>query len=127
MTRYEFFRKRIAPVLFLGMVGLIAYDSCDRERRARTVLEFELGDARPQVTHVDAELIASSEVIGRFHKEALPGAVIGNCQFEASLPDDQLVTLNIRVGLRGGERAITRTIRPLEDAKTTIDLARELR
>jgi hypothetical protein len=126
VTRYEFFRKRIAPVLFLGMVGLIAYDSCQTHKRTNATIVLEFGEATPDVTSVEAELMAGSDSIGNFHRVALPGGSIGPCRFEAAIPDES-AQLRIEVALRGKTRTVTKTIRPIEGSTVTVPLGDSLR
>ena len=125
MTRYEFFRKRIAPVLFLGMVGLIAYDAYRTEQRTHSTIVIELGEARAEVTQVDAELIVGGNVIGKLHKEALPGSVIGEIKFETAMPEET-GTLVIEANVAGKWKSVTRTIRPIEESTTTVSIGDEL-
>ena len=125
MTRYEFFRKRIAPVLFLGMVGLIAYDAWRTESRTHSTIVIDLGDARPDVKQLDAELIVGGEVIGKLHKEALPGSIIGEIRFETAMPEPT-GTLHIEALVDGKTKIVTRTIRPIEESTTTVSIGAEL-
>lgn len=126
MSRYDFFRKRIAPIAFLGMVGLIAYDTCDKQERTNTTLVLDLGAAAPHVRAVDAELVVAGEVIGTFHRVALPGLQIGPCRFEAAMPDTS-GELRIDVDLAGVTRRIVRQIHADEGSTVTVPLAVELR
>src|SRR5688572_29955375 len=101
------------------MVGLIAYDSCDKQSRTHSTIEIDLGDARPDVTLVDAELLVGNDVIGKFHKTALPGSVIGPIKFETALPEET-GTLHIDIDVAGKRRSFTRVIRPIESSTTTV-------
>lgn len=128
MTRYEFFRKRIAPVLFLGMVGLIAYDTCNKQERHHSTVVIELGDAEPRVRSLRADLIVNDEPIGRFERHALSGARIGcPCKFETAMPAES-GELKLTVDLEGGEqRIVTKHLRAIEGGKMTVSLAADLR
>lgn len=126
MTRYEFFRRRIAPVLFLGMVGLIAYDSCEQDQRTHTTFVLDLGDAAPEVRKVDAELIVGGDVIASFHRAALPDSAIGPCTFETAMPEDR-GELRIEVDVAGQARRMTRIVQAVEGSTTTIRLGDDLR
>ncbi len=125
MTRYEFFRRRIAPILFLCVVGLIAYDACTKQERTHAKIVLDLGDAAPQVRSVDAELTVQGEVIGMFHRAALPGASIGPCKFEAALPDEA-GELRIEVDVAGHHKQLVRRIQADEGATVTIPLGPDL-
>jgi hypothetical protein len=126
VTRYELFRKRIAPVLFLGMVALIAYDACQKEERTHTTIVLDFGDEASEVREVDAQLFSGGELIGKYYRTAPAGQTIGPCSFETALPTET-VTLEIQVQLDKRHRSITRTLRPIEGSTTTVKLGDELR
>ena len=128
MTRYEFFRKRIAPVLFLGMVGWIAYDSCKTEERTHATIVIDLGEAEPRVKNLRADLIVENEPISQFEKHALEGMRIGcPCKFETAMPAEAGV-LKLDIELAGGEhRLVTKQVRAIEGGKITVQLANDLK
>lgn len=125
MTRYEFFRKRIAPVLFLCVVGLIFYDACRKQERIHATIVLDLGDAAPDVREVNAELFSGGESIATFQRTAPPGAGIGPCRFETALPDE-MAELRIDVRLPTKTVSLTKTIRPIEGSVATVPLGVEL-
>jgi hypothetical protein len=126
VTRYELFRKRIAPVLFLGMVGVIAYDACSTQARTHATIVLDLGDAASGVREVNAELFSGGESIAVFHRIAPPGSSIGPCRFETAMPEE---TGELRIDVRLATRTISlaRLIRPIEESVTTVQLADALR
>lgn len=127
MTRYELFRKRIAPILFLGMVALIAFDTCQDQERNRATIVIDVGEARPRVRAVDAELMVGDESFGTFHRVALPDMQIGTISFEARLPGRD-AELKIHVDLGGPQRDVVRRIHLAEDGSTiTVPIGAELR
>lgn len=121
MTRYDFFRRRIAPVLFLGLIGVIALDTCRGNERTHATIVLELGAAKSQVKSIDAELIVDGEVINTFHRKAL-GADMGPCKFEVAMPakDGEL-----RIDVDG--KRLVRKIHAEEDAVVTVSLESDLR
>jgi len=128
VTRYDFFRRRIAPILFLGMVGLIAYDACEKEKHAGitgTVL-IELGDAAPRVREVEAEMVVRGEPVSVYRCAALPDARIGDCRFEARMPaPDGELRLAIDVG-EPARRRLTRAVHIEDRATVRVDVGAEL-
>ncbi len=124
MTRYEFFRKRIAPVLFLCVVGLIAYDACSKHERTHATIVLDLGGVS-DVREVNAELFSGGDSIATFQRTAPPGAGIGPCRFETALPDE-VAELRIDVRLPTKTVSLTKTIRPIEGSVTTVPLGVEL-
>jgi len=126
VTRYEFFRKRIAPVLFLGMVGLIAFDTCKKQERTHATIVIDLGDAEPRVRSIVAELVVEAEVIGNFERRALPDLRIGcPCKFETAMPAES-GELRLVVDVDGKLRRITKQLHVIEGGKTTVKLGPDL-
>lgn len=127
MTRYDFFRKRIAPVAFLVVVGLIAYDACNKQERTRATFILEYGVAEPEVRAVEAEIWMNNEQVTQFRRVALDGMRIGVTKFEASLPDvDGEIRINVDLGPKG-VRDLVRRIHIEEGATVTVPLERDLR
>jgi hypothetical protein len=126
VTRYEFFRRRIAPVLFLGMVGVIAYDACRNEERHHTTIVLDLGEAADDVREVNAEVFSGGESMATFHRAALEGSPIGPCRFEAAIREE---IAEVRIDIRLPKRTVvvSKTIRPIEGSTTTLPLGDQLR
>ena len=122
MTRYEFFRKRIAPFLFLGMVGVIAYDACQKEERHHATIMIDLGAAERRVKSVTAELVVDNEVISTFERRALSTLSIGcPCKFETAMPAES-GELRFVVDVDGQVKKLTKKIHVIEAGVTTVKL-----
>jgi hypothetical protein len=122
VTRYEFFRKRIAPVLFLCMVGLIAYDACEKEERHHSTIVVDLGAAEPRVQRFTAELYVNGEMISTFERRALTDLRIGcPCKFETAMPAET-GELRFVVEIDGKLVRQTKQLRVLEGSTTTVTL-----
>lgn len=126
MSRYDLFRRRIAPIAFLLVIGLIARDSCEKNHRTHTTVELQLGEARPRVRAVDVDVVTGGETIARFHRAALPGTMIGPCRFEIAVPvDDGELRLDVDLGAE--HRRLTRMFHAIEGATLFVPLADDLR
>lgn len=125
MSRYDLFRRRIAPVAFLLAIGLIARDSCEKSHRTHTTVELQLGDARPRVRAVDVDVVTGDQTIAQFHRAALPGALIGPCRFELALPEDD-GQLRIDVDLGAEHRRLTRPFHAVEGATLFVPIEGDL-
>jgi hypothetical protein len=88
VSRYDLFRRRVAPVALFVALALLARESCNKERRTHATFVLELGRAAPEVRAIDAEIWIAGERFSAFHREALPGGAIGPTRFEAALPAD---------------------------------------
>ncbi len=113
-------------MLFLCVVGLIAYDACTKQERTHATIVLDLGEAAPQVRAIEAELTVGGEVIGMFQRRALPGSAIGPCTFETALPE-QSGELRIVVDLGGRQKQLLRRIHAEEGSTVTVPLGADLR
>ncbi|HEX3474695.1 MAG TPA: hypothetical protein VHT91_06615 [Kofleriaceae bacterium] len=125
MSRYDLFRRRIAPIAFFLALGLIARDSCEKSHRTHTTVELQLGDAQSRVRAVDVDAVTGGETIARFHRAALPGSLIGPCRFELALPADD-GELRIDVDLGAEHRRLTRPFHAIEGATMFVPIDRDL-
>jgi hypothetical protein len=127
VTRYELFRRRIAPILFLGMVGLIAYDACEQEQHAgiKGTVVIELGEAAPRVRGIEAELIARGEPVITFRRAAPPDARTGAYRFEARMPAPD-GELRLAIDLGDARRQLSRAVHLEDGATVRVDLSSEL-
>lgn len=125
MSRYDFFRKRIAPVAFLIVVGLIAYDAYDKDRaeRARATIVIDLGSAASQVRSVDAELTVDGESVGSFQRDLAVRP--GELRFEVRMPKERG---ELRVEARVGEttKRVVRQVDVEEGGTTTVSIGNDL-
>jgi hypothetical protein len=127
VSRYDLFRRRIAPVAFLVAIGLIARDSCEKDRRTHTTVELQLGAARPRVRAVDVDVVGGDETVTRYHRAALPDALIGPCRFDLALPPQaEAGQLRIDVDLGAEHRQLTRAYHAVEGATLQVPLEADL-
>jgi hypothetical protein len=124
VSRYDLFRRRIAPIAFLLAIALIARDSCQKEQRTHTTVELDFGDARHQVRAVDVDVMADgagAEPVARFHRAALGDAGIGPCRFVLALPGDD-GELRIDVELGAEHRRLTRRFHAVEGSTLRVTI-----
>lgn len=127
MTRYDQFRRRIAPVAFGLAIAFIAYDTCTKQERTSATVVLDFGAAAPDVRSVEASVWMDGEPVTEFRRTALDGMQIGRAQFKATLPGDR-GELRADVELRSGDRRnITRTLHVTEGGTITVQLERDLR
>lgn len=108
----------------LGL-GFLVHQNCQGEERTRATIVLDVGDAAPRVRSIDAQLIVEGDVIGVFHRKALPGLQIGDARFEASMPA-QDGELRVDVDVDGTRRRVVRSIHVEEGATVTVPLERDL-
>jgi hypothetical protein len=125
VSRYDLFRRRIAPVAFFLAIGLIARDSCEKHHRTHTTVELQLGEARSRVRAVDVDVVIGDQTVARFQRAALPDAMIGPCRFEVALPEDD-GQLRIDVDLGAEHRRLTRPFHAVEGATMLVPIDGDL-
>jgi hypothetical protein len=120
MSRYDLFRRRIAPIAFLLAIGLIARDSCQKDHRTHTTAELDLGAARSAVRAVDVDVVVGGETVAQFYRAALPGNLIGPCRFSLALPADD-GELRIDLDMGDAHRRLTRRFHAVEGATMVVN------
>ena len=129
MSRYDLFRRRIAPIAFFVAIALIARDSCEKDKRTHTTVELELAD-RPSVRAVDVEVFAVSgtsssiavgDRVAAFHRAALTGAPIGPVRLDLALAVDD-AELRIDIDRGDQHQLLTRRIHVIEGSTTLVSV-----
>ncbi|MGH2897371.1 MAG: hypothetical protein ACRDMZ_01755 [Solirubrobacteraceae bacterium] len=129
MSRYDLFRRRIAPIAFFVAIALIARDSCEKDKRTHTIVELELAD-RPSVRAVDVEVFAvhssgdsaaTGARVAAFHRAALTGAAIGPVRLDLALAASD-AELRIDVDRGGQHQLVTRRIHVIDGSTTQISI-----
>lgn len=127
MSKYDLFRRRIAPVAFVLALGLIAYDTCDKHQRTHATFVLDFGTVEPDVRAVEAEIWMNGDRVTFFRREAPAGGVIGASRFETSLPDTH-GEMRVDVDLASGvHKHVVRKLEVVEGSTTTIRLDHDLR
>ena len=127
MSRYDVFRRRIAPVAFVCAIGAMAYQSCNKHHRTDATFVLDFGAAAPQVHDVEADVwIGTADTpYASFHRTALPGLGIGPTRFAAKLPSPD-IELRIDVELGSAHREVVRHVHVEDGAVIDVPLARDL-
>ena len=127
MTRYDLFRKRLAPIAFGLAIVLLARDSCMKQERTHVTFVLEPGAARPEIRSVAADLWIGDAEVSEFRREAAVGAYIGPMKFDAALPQkDGELRLDVDLGAKG-HRTFVRHVHADEGATVTVPLESDLR
>jgi hypothetical protein len=124
VSRYDLFRKRLAPIAFFLAIGLIARDSCQKDQRTHTTVELAFGAQKPRVRAVDVNVVIKDVTVATFHRVALPGGSIGPCRFQASLPADD-GEFRIDVDLGDAHQRLTRAFHAIEGASMLVTIPDE--
>ena len=121
MSRYDLFRKRIAPIaMFLG-IALIARDSCEKNQRTHATVELGFGATGDAVRAVDVDVLIGGDVVASFHRRALPDRPIGPCSFQLSVGEDD-GELRIVVDRGATQQRLTRAFHAVEDATIAVPI-----
>jgi hypothetical protein len=123
VSRYDLFRKRLAPVAFGLAIVLMARDACNREQRTHAKVVFDLGsDSRAHA--LDARLLVAGEQVASFHQEAPGSAALTTSDFDAVLPSgDGDGELQIELDLGSAHPRTTRHFHAADGSTLMIPLA----
>jgi hypothetical protein len=126
VSRYDLFRRRIAPVAFVVAIALMARQSCAKAEHDKATFVLDLGSAAADVRVIDAELWADDNQLAVFHRSALAGSTMRDVRFVASLPAPD-AELRFDVELATTHRRFTRRVHAIDGATVTVELAPDLR
>jgi hypothetical protein len=119
VSRYDLFRKRIAPVAFFLAIALIARDTCNKEQRTHATVELRLaGDPRA----VDVDVVVGGATVAKFHQAALPDRPLGRVEFKLSVPEPD-GELRIDVDRGAARQRVVRHFHAVEDSTMLVDVA----
>lgn len=121
MSRYDLFRKRLAPIAFVLAIGLLVRDSCQKDQRTHTTFELAFAAPIAKIHAVEVGVIVNSDTFATFHRAALPGGTIGPCRFLAALPADD-GELHIDVDLGDHHQQLTRPFHAIDGSTTIIHI-----
>jgi hypothetical protein len=127
VSKYDLFRRRIAPIAFGLAIVLMARQSCQKGERTHATFVLDLGAARSQARAVDVELWTGSDMVAELHRHALDGSTIGTPRFDAVLPGSSDGELRIDVDLPAGPRHVVRRVHADEGATVTVPLGDALK
>jgi hypothetical protein len=88
VSRYDLFRRRLAPIAFFLAIGLLARDSCQKHQRTHATVELRFEGDVAAVRGVDVDVWVGGEIVAQFHRSALPDRPIGRCELELAVPED---------------------------------------
>jgi hypothetical protein len=122
VSRYDLFRKRLAPIALFLAIGLIVRDSCEKGQRTHTTIELAFdGAEQPKIRAVDIGIVIHNETFSTFHRAALPGAQLGTVRFAVSLPADD-GELHIDLDLGDHHQQLTRRFHAVEASAMTVHI-----
>jgi hypothetical protein len=126
VSRYDWFRRRIAPIALFVALALMARESCQKTQRTHATIVIELGSAASRVRALDAEVWMNGERVAVAHREPLGGGALGPVRLDVSLPGDD-GELRIDVDLGTTERHLVRRFHAEDDSTVSVRIADDLR
>jgi hypothetical protein len=122
-TRYQVFRRIVAPVALIAAIAVLAYDTCGAEERAEVRFAVDFGDSAKDVRHVRIDLWSGDDSIGFFEKRFGEAGATEPVRWKQVVPGGALeATINLT--LAGGE-VVPMMRKPLRapdhDGEVTID------
>jgi len=126
VTKTDFFRRRVAPVLFGVVIVLMSRKSCHQQAQEHATFVLDLGEAHASVRQLDAELWMNGAMITDWHRHALDGQSIGTPRFESPVPASD-GELRVDVALPTASKHIVRHVHVSDGSTVTVPLADELK
>jgi hypothetical protein len=117
VSRYDLFRRRIAPIALILAFALMARESCQKAQRVHATFVFSLGAAAPRTRALDVEVWTGGEQHSTFHREGL----VDGARFTASLPGED-GELRIDVDVAGTHHRLVRPFHAVDDSTVTVPL-----
>ena len=124
MSRYDLFRRRIAPVAMVLVLVLIARDGCEKDQRAHTDVELVFGATRGTVRAVDVDVMVGGDVVATYHQAATSGPAVGRCVFRLSVSAES-GEFRIDVDRGGRHQRLTRRFHVLEGGTLRVEIPDE--
>ena len=118
MSRYDLFRRRIAPIAFGVAIVLLARDACNKEERVHATMVFDVGAGR-HVEGLAVELTSDGSLESRFTHGAFSGSVQQDIVLSAP---DGVASIELDVG-NAEPRRTTRHFHAEEGSTVTIQIS----
>lgn len=120
-TRYQVFRRVIAPVALVAALALLAYDTCRAEEGADVRFAVDFGDTAPDVRHVRIDLWHGDDSVGFFERSFGEAGAVDPVRWKQPVPGGAL-DATISVTVVGGEVVpMRKRLRAPEDGEIVID------
>ena len=110
MTRYEWFRKRLAPVALILALVLLAHETCNRQQAASETIELRFGSHAAEVQHVRADVLVGDQPVGYVERD-LTADPTTPVRFPAVIDGDN-ASISIDLRTTRGPRHVTRALTP---------------
>ena len=101
-TRYQVFRRVVAPVALIAALALLAYDTCRTEDSAEVRFAVDFGDTASEVRHVRIDLWDGDASFGFFEKRFGDAGATAPVRWKQPVPSGALEA-TISVTLASGE------------------------
>ncbi len=90
MSRYDLFRRRLAPIAFVLAMGLLIRESCQKQQRTHATIHVDLPAQKAQIAAIDADVVVGGDNFGHLHRAAAADLPIDArpLEFAVTLPDD---------------------------------------
>lgn len=120
-SKWEFVRKRVLPVVFLGLLLAIAFDTCGGEP-VNVEVSYEVGEAGERLRGLRVDYFRGDEPVGYLERELGPGGAVGPVRHVIQLlPDDYRARIELRS--EAGARVVERDFEVGEAMSITFPVA----
>lgn len=120
-TRYQSFRRVIAPLSVVAALALLLHQSCREKEHADVRFALDFGDAAADVRHVRADVWADDASIGFYEQRFAEGDAATAARWTQPVPrDDVEVTVSVTTA-DGAVYQVRRRVRAPGGSEVLID------
>lgn len=74
VSRYDLFRRRLAPIAFVLAMGLLIRESCQKQQRTHATIHVDLPAQKAQIAAIDADVVVGDKSAGGRTRSSAGGA-----------------------------------------------------
>ncbi len=123
MSRYDLFRRRLAPIAFVLAMGLLIRESCQKQQRTHATIHVGLPAQKALITAIDADVVVAGDTVGHLHRTATDLPIDARpLQLAVALPSDD-GELDLELDLASGaHKRVVRRFHASEGATSDVVL-----
>jgi len=124
-SRYDRFRRRLAPIAFLIAIGLLVKMTLDHRHETGVKVVIDFGAHAAEIRHLRADVFVGGEPVDTYLESSYPTGATGPATFDVRVPDGD-ATLRVDLTTTDGPRRIERRLTVVSGATVHVDLGRDL-
>ncbi|MCE9572609.1 MAG: hypothetical protein K8W52_05585 [Deltaproteobacteria bacterium] len=124
-SRYDLFRKRLAPVALIVALAALAHETCSHRSTNDVTIELGFGNHAGEIRHLRADVFVDGEPDAWMEQDFGPDGADRPPRFRAMVPGDHAV-LRVDMVTTAGPRRVEHKLAPESGATLLVDLGADL-